>query len=66
MTIPIIINVASVFYVFFIAVNAYTFYKTIALRAMDINALVISGSDLGAVPSGSTINRNICGHMGSK
>ena len=26
---------------------------------MDINALVISGSDLGAVPSGSTIFLNI-------
>ena len=26
---------------------------------MDINALVISGSDLGAVPSGSTIFQNL-------
>jgi len=32
---------------------------------MDINALVISGSDLGAVPSGSTIIYQY-GHMGSK
>jgi len=58
--------VASVYFVISIAEVLHRVYNGFALWAMDINALVISGSDLGAVPSGSTIFPKYCGHMGSK
>ena len=50
---------ASEYFAITIAEFLHKFYNIIALRAMDINALVISGSDLGAVPSGSTIYLSI-------
>ena len=65
LTIQILINVASVYFAFSVAVLSCCMYDLNAFLAMDINALVISGSDLGAVPSGST-NIQYCGNMGSK